>query len=407
MNIKPAMSSNKGSFENLYFKSQNFILIAAIAYVFFYLGMFKQVAFFSPIVPIAKFITPVCLWLSIFTLPWKQKKNKIFIRRNIIVLILLFFSVFSIFHTIFSTDPWLDKIGNRYITLIGNPDTSLTMLAPLYYFFPEMLDKRFFKMLLFLISASLVFYFQPYIPLITFLIPFLYKNKFFRILLVISIIEGIISIQQGVRIYGIFSVLFIILYFSPYIKIKRSFIFIILFILISLTSFLFYQTLTSEYSIFDYLSNINSIDNTDTRTFLFKELYQDMSDTNTLFAGKGAYSVYFSDYFYNQNESNGDFYMRIGAEVSMLLFLQKSGFIFVIILIILYIISIKKSLLNSNSPQMKSIGITLSLWLIISFISSLPGHNIMDAISWCIMGMCNSKSYLKLSQQSWMELYKK
>lgn len=398
--LPPIKSSNK-----LYIRTQNFILVAAIAYMIFYLGIFT-VPSLRVLGSISKIIMAICLWCSILTLPWRQKRDSIFQKKHTLIILLLILGILSIIHTIISDNIWLDKIGNRYLTLFGNPDTALMMMAPVYFFFPEMFNKRFLNILTYLIIFSLPILFQSYIPLVTFIIPFFFVKRYYKNILLIAIIEGILFAFEGARIYAIFSLLFVISYYSLHNKINKKYLYYISASMIISISCLFYNTMMSDYSVFDYLSNINSIDNTDTRTFLYRELYEDLSQTKTLLLGKGAYSLYFSEYFYNLNSGDGDFYMRIGAEVGILAYLQKAGLAYVVLLILIYLSSIQNALMYSKSKYMKTIGVILALWLIILFISSLMGHQIIDVFLWCLIGMCHSKNFLQMTNKKWEILYK-
>ncbi len=401
-NILYLTKSNKYIFK----RSQNFLLIGVITCAFFYLGLFTIPAL-SSLGTISKIIMAASLWTSIFLLPWRYKIKKIFCRKNILIIILLILGIYSIFHTIISDDIWLDKIGNRYLTLFGNPDTALMMMVPVYYFFPEMFDKRFLKILTYTIITSLLLFLYIYLPLVAFIIPFIFHKKYYKCLIIIAIIEGVMFALEGIRIYAIFSVLFVVSYYFLNSRINKKLLFYLSACSIIVFSYLFYQTMISDYSVFNLLSYIksNNIDNTDTRTFLYRELYEDMKNTKTLLLGKGAYSLYYSDYFYNSQSGDGDFYMRIGAEVGILSLLQKAGFIYVAIYILVFISSIRNALFFSKNKYMKTIGIILALWLLIYFISSLMGHQIIDVFLWCIIGMCHSTYFLNMTDIEWRAMY--
>ena len=70
---------------------------------------------------------------------------------------------------------------------------------------------------------------------------------------------------------------------------------------------------------------------TDTRTFLYQELAEDLTMTDSWIMGKGAFSHYYSHIFLISDSEGSDFHYRMTVEVGVLNFLLHGGLVYVIL----------------------------------------------------------------------------
>ena len=73
-----------------------------------------------------------------------------------------------------------------------------------------------------------------------------------------------------------------------------------------------------------------SFDTSDTRTFLYTELFRDLTPAELLY-GRGFLGTYFSEYINELSPTRddaGDFYQRFGSEVGLLQLLLKGGLVY-------------------------------------------------------------------------------
>ena len=141
--------------------------------------------------------------------------------------------------------------------------------------------------------------------------------------------------------------------------------------------------------IFEFLSSqlaIKSVNNIDSRTFLFVDFFTDFR-VDDFYTGRGFLGTYFSPYFQEWQGDFGDSFNRFTIEIGFLQLLLKGGFVLVISTIFIFIRAIYLGFIRSKPG---SVNFTLSVWLLIEFtmlsIENVPCFNIHFLLIWVVIG---------------------
>ncbi|NEM97264.1 hypothetical protein [Pontibacter burrus] len=149
-------------------------------------------------------------------------------------------------------------------------------------------------------------------------------------------------------------------------------------------------------------SNFNVTDlATDTRTFLYTEVFSDLDKTDSFILGKGPIGTYYSDYFYflNDEDGTGDHHIRHNVEVGVLHYLLKGGVIYLILIAIINIYAIYNALSKVRNRYVRSLGLLTAANVMVLFIENIPSYSILFALIWIITGVCTSKWFKKLNDR--------
>jgi hypothetical protein len=356
----------------------------------------------------------VTFMLSIYKMRIKIKGDY---SKNFLLAIsaLTILSVCSIFHTIFNTsDVFLDKLGNRYVTLFFNPMCAPYVLAPSFILGYTLINRQYirFSLILLLMSAISFSSFEMLgvIPLLlVYEIPKGRKTVLYIIIMIImieSLYNALIANDVGNTSRISFVVVLIALSIILYDKLfahSKIFLYTYFFLVLGFISISIYAGIHGQ-SIFemvlDWIGVENqNVDSSDTRTFLYTELIEDLVNSNSLLFGKGAYSHYFSLYFFDLNSNDGDFYYRMGAEVYWLNLLLRCGLIYTLILISVYIKGIYNALSHGKSVFIRTIAVALIGWFLLGFISMTGGVMYTDITMYIFLGLCHSRSWLNMTDK--------
>jgi hypothetical protein len=146
---------------------------------------------------------------------------------------------------------------------------------------------------------------------------------------------------------------------------------------------------------------------TDTRTFLFIELFNDLTGVEQLF-GKGVFGSYYSDYFYSLSKysDEGDHYQRIGIEVGYLQMILKGGWV-LIVLNIAFLLPISiKAIFKSNNILVVSCGFYIFGYLLFWLISYHQEFTPAYVLLWGCVGVAISKKNKLLTNDDILRLLK-
>jgi len=153
-------------------------------------------------------------------------------------------------------------------------------------------------------------------------------------------------------------------------------------ILIVVTAYLVYQFLTNLGNWLEYFKDIihvKNFDDEDTRTFLFNEVFGDMSTKDLIF-GRGFQGDYFSPYFLwiqtANHDFSGDSYYRFSVEVGVLECLLKGGVIFFLLYITPLVAAIYKGLFSKHTSRTAfMISIYILTEFLILFVENIPSYH--------------------------------
>jgi ABC-type multidrug transport system fused ATPase/permease subunit len=180
------------------------------------------------------------------------------------------------------------------------------------------------------------------------------------------------------------------------IELKRIILKYILISFIIILTFIF----TLGYETFsNFISNI--VEYQDSRTFLFTELFSDLSK-NEVYFGRGSLGSYYSDFFertrryydLNKNEAwAGDVADRITIEVGYLQMILKGGFVMMFFYSALGAYASYVAIFKSNNKFVKRLGFYITIILILSIISLRPAFTPTFIIFWMAIGtVCIKKN---------------
>lgn len=139
-------------------------------------------------------------------------------------------------------------------------------------------------------------------------------------------------------------------------------------------------------SIFTLLENSYGKKSTlvqDTRTFLFIELREDLSSTDSWMFGKGIFGTYYSQVMHNalMRKDYSDNENRLGTECGYLWLLLKGGIIYCLLYFFLFYISILKGCKYNDAFTM-ALAFIIANRLLLMFISFTPALDISNMFTW-------------------------
>lgn len=368
---------------------------------------------FAP--PIVKGVMAIGMWTSVLFVPVAlYRKNDFSRRANLVLRALLILGVYEILVSVFNTDASMYALGNKWITLFGNEYTALILMPPLFTYIGSSLYgvKKLKKATcLFLVCGALfsLALKYPLAFLTTFVIVFYpYVGKKYKCLIGLVFVEAIIKATMGdnpTRMFLIiipFSIIVILfLYVIKSERIKKWFVVavtvapLILFVPMLMAN-------NGEESFFQK-ANLYIVEKTDddglasdTRTFLYLEMAEDLTHTNSWLLGKGAFSHYYSLYF---DQSSNRKYGRISSEVPLLNYLLRGGLIYVLLYFGLILIGAYNAIFKGKNKFVQSIGIMALCWYFNSFVGDIIGCRFYHVAFFILLGCTLSPKLLNMSDQ--------
>lgn len=344
------------------------------------------------------------IWCALVIFPYQLISDNTFSKTtNFFLKVLIVMGIVQTIRSALSSDPLLHAFGNKWLTLFFNEYSMFLLIPPIFAYLGNRDEGLFFlkkSTLTFLIIgiAFLALLKLPLADMAIFVGVFYpYVEKKYRILIIITIIEalllGIIASRAK------FIVLFFTLssYFLVY-RIKRKLVIKLFCVFFTFAPFiLVFSILTmgeSEESILNKVLEMvasNSSDEgmaKDTRTFLYLEMAQDLTENESWFFGKGAYTHYYSDFFSYEMDSASN-PVRNVSEVPFLNYLMHGGITYVFFYFGLILMGVYKGL-KSNNKFVQSIAIVAIGWYFISFLGDINGCKLFHLGFFLLLGVCLS-----------------
>lgn len=152
---------------------------------------------------------------------------------------------------------------------------------------------------------------------------------------------------------------------------------------------------------YEFVSNTiaSVVDFQDSRTFLFKELMNELSFTEKI-VGRGSLGTYFSEYMEHTKRYTveilkkpwwGDAEIRITIEVGYLQMILKGGFILLILNFLFFMFASYKAIFRSNNKFTKRLGYYILIISMLSIVSMRPTFAPTFIILWMAIGTVLSK----------------
>lgn len=368
-----------------------------------------------------KLLYGICIYASLVYFPYNkiQSRFQTFGKYTKAILwLILILSIFEIIKGVF-----VENIlsGNQYMTLFFNPTFAPIFYNVLFLFYGEKKNIIFLKKIVYINIIAIVIglYFHSIDLRIVLIACSLYpimnrKHKIITLILIAICLYANFGnpdlLGGGKRKLLVIIGISFTAYIFVYIIKKQLFIKILTLIFCLSPLFILYNSILQKGdSIFvkagEYItgnSTKTTISVDDTRTFLYKELAEDLSYNNSWLLGKSAYSSYYSSYF----ETNGsDSQNRTGSEVTILNYILRGGIIYAILWTLLLFISIKNAIYKSQSKWLKYIAINLAGFYLNSFMGDFNGFDLTTISIWILAGLNLNNQWINIKDQQIKTLY--
>lgn len=395
--------------------------INIIAYTTLLLASFWGLYFMAP--SAIKGLFSVGMWCGIFSFPLTLIKHNDFSNTtNIILRVLLIMAVVQIIRSAFNTDASMYAFGNKWLTLFGNEYTALLLMPPLFAYFGTLQNGVFLlkrTTLIFMILGTVCSFAMkmPLGSLAIFIVVFIpYVNKMQKFFILIVFLEAVLIATVGDnpgRMYFIILAFALASYvFIYWIKIpKLTKAFAVLVAIAPFFAFIPLLNVSSNGESFfgqaqEYI--IGETDDkelaTDTRTFLYVEMAEDLTKDKAWLVGKGAFSHYYSFYF--DDNSLGK-YGRISSEVPFLNYLLRGGVLYVLFYFGLLLLAAYNAIWKGRNKFIQSVGIIIIGWYFNSFVGDLTGCRFYHLAFFLLLGCCLSEKWLNYTDEDIKMLLRK
>lgn len=363
-----------------------------------------------------KFIFSMSIWGCVVLFPFSLIKRNDFAKSaNYILQLLLLITVVQIIRSIFNSSLELTAVGNKWLTLFGNEYSAIMMLPPLFAYLGTLtLGVNILKntTYAYLISGLVLSIFMkfPLAFLSTFVIVFYpYVGKKFRILIILAYVEALIKATTGdnptrmLLIIVVFSFCsYVLVYVIKNIKLIKAFAIVLIIAPMLIFVPVLFSVNQKEPTIFEKAQEyvmqkrVKREMATDTRTFLYYELSEDLTKTHSWLFGKGAYSRYYSPYF---DDSSIGKYGRLSLEVPFLTHLLKGGICYVVLYYGLLLSAVYLGIWRSKNKFIQSIAIIAVGWYFNCFIGDITGCRFYHLAFFLLLGCCFSRKWLNRSDR--------
>lgn len=362
----------------------------------------------------AKAAFSLCMWVGVFLFPFALIKRNDFPKQaNWLLRALVVMGVFQILRSAINTDPELDAIGNKWLTLFGNEYTSLLLVPPLFAYlgtlgYGALLLRRVTYIYLAVgLVLSVLMKFPLAMPMTFAVVFYPYVNKKYRLLIVIAAAEAFIKATTGAnpsRMYLIVLGFALCAYFLVY-KIRNNSkvlkVFAVAVVIAPLVIFVPILGLSDkEETTFQKIQSYvmqesgDEVMASDTRTFLYLEMAEDLTNTNSWVIGKGAFSRYYSFYF---DDSSIGKYGRISSEVPFLNYLLRGGLCYVIAYFGLLFYAIYLGIWKGRNKFVQFIAVLALGWYFNSFVGDITGCRFYHFAFFLLLGCCLSSKWRNCS----------
>jgi len=336
------------------------------------------------------------------------KKAHVGLYFRILFLLLVIWSLITVFRS-------FNFQAKRLISLFGHYLMGWAWLTPLAVIFgfnilnwPRLFN-LFGKILLLSSIIGLFCFFYPvqytyglfesfaFLPIL--LLTFFFQSKKIKWVVLFSILVYIlITFAISQRVNVLFLALIIIFAFIQFLTLNEikptlkifTIIFLAFFSIVVIGKFDdFYNQVTQNEEL-----------TTDTRTFLFEELFQDMSQSE-LWIGRGAMGTYYSPYFdyIGQQGLEGDSETRSVNEVGYLEMILKGGYVMMLLYILILLPAAFLGIFKSKNIISKMCGYFILAYLIVWGISYYPIYSAEYILLWMATGTAISGKNRRLTNK--------
>ncbi len=229
------------------------------------------------------------------------------------------------------------------------------------------------------------------------------RDRVLTLIIAVTVLITSITNRAGVLRIFISYMIIIIFYLVLKMRVNKKLINVIVFLAL-ITPFYFLYLGVSGQDVFKMVLGENVEEGyrqenlrSDTRTFLYVDVFRDLEINRAFMFGKGINAGYASDDFETFN--------RLAVEVGFLQILLKSGIIGFLLYILLIVTAIFKAINKSRNLFIKYLGMLLSGYVLMFFIENMILYNLLNIIIWLIVGMCHSSELREMTDEEIKELF--
>lgn len=319
---------------------------------------------------------------------------------RLLIVLLLLWSLITLFRS-------LEPDGQTIITLFGHYLMGWAWLTPMAIVFgfnihnwPNIFTFLSRVLLIAVILGVFALYYPvsynigllecfSLLPLLV--LSFFYQRKGIKKIIILSIpVYLLVSLGVSQRVHYIVLIIILGFTFLQYIKESKFKLSkgIVLFLIFLLGTTFVLGNFTKIVNTFTKNKELS----TDTRTFLFQELYLDLSKEELIY-GRGALGTYYSPYFEHIDNLGleGDSSVRSVNEVGYLEMILKGGYIMMALYILILLPAAYLGIFRSKNFITRMCGYFILIYLIIWSISFYPVYSAEYILLWMAAGTVISK----------------
>jgi hypothetical protein len=279
-----------------------------------------------------------------------------------------------------------------------------------FYFFNRMIF--IYCLVIFVLSLPLISYFELQyfllMPLFYIIVTFpmqTTRDKILTFVLAVVVVITSTTNRAGVFRISISYMIIILFYMVLKMKINKRLITVVVFLALIIPFYLIYLGVSGK-DVFKMVLGENKLEGygqenirSDTRTFLYVDVFRDLKINKAFAFGKGINGGYASEDFETFN--------RVAIEVGFLQIILKTGILGFLLYSSLIISAIYNALNNSSNYFIKYLGLLLCGYFFMLFIENIIAFNLLNVVIWCVVGMCQSKELRALSDHEIKDLFLK
>lgn len=378
---------------------------------------YRRVAIVQQI-PLGKGIVGLMMMASeaiLIVLAVRAYKEYHVVLHPVVRFLILLTIVYNTAHIIYAAI-WEQDVA--YLSLFGNPQYQPLFMLPIAFLIglkPERFFVLFKCVWYYVLSLVPIYiltgYFEPLAGMgILFLLAFAtYIPKNRRLFLLgFTVLYILFSYRVDARASAIRAIMGVAILLYSYTSLYKFRIInlVILIALISIPLYFLGVYLVTGDSVFErvttvsYLENVDEEHVADTRTFLYEEVFEDLTENKAWIYGKGINGTYYSSFFDRKDVMEN----RFGAEVGLLYYLLKGGVIQIVLYLLLLLWANYRCMM-SNKRFFVLLGLVLISHYVLLFIEEVPHYDLYNIAIWLYVGMASSASIEEQDEASLEEKF--